>query len=353
MKRRSGVTLIEVLVAIFIMAIGLIALLTLFPIGMLRMAQAIRDARTAEAGINANSISIMQDIRHDQAVVSQILDPYNAGNTTADLFANPSPLNPISGLPFPAPGTLPNADPYGESYPILVDPIGFFATPAGASQDWVGGYTGVLRRRSVSLGGSVNSVNIYKNFTLWDDINFDPTNSPGMPQTSGVAILRDTRFSWAYLLRRPQTRDTSVVDCSVIVFDQRALSLTGTLSLEEYVYTGTALDTNPAAVFDPGSNTVTIDWSGNVSPPLRPGDWIMDATFYQRVVNGTTVGAANACFYRVVASDDVPGNPNATRFELQQTIRGYPATGGGAYQGTAIVIRGVAEVFEKGPVRLP
>jgi prepilin-type N-terminal cleavage/methylation domain-containing protein len=353
MKRRSGVTLIEVLVAIFIMAIGLIALLTLFPIGMLRMAQAIRDAKTAEAGINANSISIVQDIRHDPFVVNPtpIDPPYN--NPSDDLFVNPARYNLLSGLPFPAPLTLPDADPYGESYPILVDPIGYFATPAGASQDWVGGYTGVLRRRRVSLGGTVNSVNIYKNFTLWDDINFDPTSSPGMPQTSGVAILRDTRFSWAYLLRRPQTRDASVVDCSVIVFDQRALSLTGTSTLEEYVYTGTALDTNPAAVFDPGSNTVIIDWSGNVPPPLRPGDWIMDATFYSRVVNGATVGAANAYFYRVVASDDVPGNPNATRFELQQNIRGYPAIGGGPYQGTAIVIRGVAEVFEKGPVRLP
>lgn len=43
-----GVTLIEVLVAIFIVGIGLLSLLTLFPLGMQSMARAIRDGRSAE-----------------------------------------------------------------------------------------------------------------------------------------------------------------------------------------------------------------------------------------------------------------------------------------------------------------
>ena len=57
MTRRSGVTLVEVLVAIFIMGIGLLALLTLFPIGMLRMAQAIRDDRSSQSANNAHELS--------------------------------------------------------------------------------------------------------------------------------------------------------------------------------------------------------------------------------------------------------------------------------------------------------
>ena len=47
LNERAGVTLIEVLVAIFIMGIGLLALLTLFPLGALRMAKAIQDDRAA------------------------------------------------------------------------------------------------------------------------------------------------------------------------------------------------------------------------------------------------------------------------------------------------------------------
>src|SRR5207248_2510023 len=100
------------------------------------------------------------------------------------------------------------------------------------------------------------------------------------------------------------------------------------------------------------NSTITIDYNGNVVPPLRAGDWILDATFYQRTANGP--GAANAFFYRVVASEDV--GLNVTRYEVQNTIRGYlasqPANQGG-YTGTAVVIRGILDVYEKGPVRLP
>jgi hypothetical protein len=47
LHRDSGVTLVEALAAIFISGIGLLALLTLFPLGALEMAAAIKDDRTA------------------------------------------------------------------------------------------------------------------------------------------------------------------------------------------------------------------------------------------------------------------------------------------------------------------
>ena len=47
MQRRSGITLVEVLVAILIMGVGMIALLTLFPLGALNIAQALKDDRAA------------------------------------------------------------------------------------------------------------------------------------------------------------------------------------------------------------------------------------------------------------------------------------------------------------------
>ena len=49
MCKRDGVTLIEVLVAIFVMGIGLLALLTLFPLGVFSMQRAIQDERCAQA----------------------------------------------------------------------------------------------------------------------------------------------------------------------------------------------------------------------------------------------------------------------------------------------------------------
>src|SRR5207253_9862097 len=44
-QQRSGTTLVEVLVAIFVTAIGLLGLLALFPLGAVSLAQAIKDSR--------------------------------------------------------------------------------------------------------------------------------------------------------------------------------------------------------------------------------------------------------------------------------------------------------------------
>jgi prepilin-type N-terminal cleavage/methylation domain-containing protein len=372
MTRRSGMTLVEVLVAIFVMGIGLIALLTLFPIGMLRIAQAIRDERCAESAHNARAVSIMQTIANDASVLATTApDGYNTLNAVNNnVFLNPYPkINPITGSPF-----LPKADLYGESYPILVDPIGFNNSVSifpAAGQHWVGGVPGYLRRRPVAF--ATIPLNIYKSFTLWDDINFDGTTTPGTPLLAagpGTAVLRESRFNWGYVYRRPQTGDPSIVDCSIVVFDKRSLALNANLSLAETVYPN-------MAYFNTNNNTIIIDYTSNtvIPPSVRPGDWIMDATLINNAKpgNAATIGFAHANFYRVVAAEDlVVGGNKYARYEVQNPIRDFvgarytqapytcvpqPAdpTGaaGTAYRGTAIVIEGIAEVFEQGPVRLP
>lgn len=324
MTRRPGSTLIEVLVAMFVMGIGMIALLTLFPLGALLMAQAIRDDRCAQAGWNAHAISIAQNIRNDLLVGSGP-DP-GTGNPISDLFANPAL-------------TVPTANPYNESYAILADPIGVNSVPSipNSSWDWVGNYAGLLRRRPVSF--TATKLDIYKSFTLWDDITFDRTTNPGAPQKVASSIFRDARFSWAYLLQRPQTRDTSVVNCSIVVFDSRPLSLTGTLTLSEYVFPSAA---GESVVFDRTTNTITLTTA--LPPPIRPGNWIYETT--------TPAGEIRSCFYRVVAVDEFAGN--VIRYEVQQPIRpllSNPALT--SYSGRMIVMEGIVEVFDKGPARLP
>jgi prepilin-type N-terminal cleavage/methylation domain-containing protein len=56
---QAGSTLIEVLVAIFVMGIGLLAVLTLFPLGALSMAQEIKDDRTAAIAADATALSAL------------------------------------------------------------------------------------------------------------------------------------------------------------------------------------------------------------------------------------------------------------------------------------------------------
>ena len=65
MRHRPGITLVEVLVAIFIMAIGLLAILTLFPLGALRMSESLQSDRTAAAASEAAGIGDAFGMRQD------------------------------------------------------------------------------------------------------------------------------------------------------------------------------------------------------------------------------------------------------------------------------------------------
>jgi Prokaryotic N-terminal methylation motif len=55
-QQRAGITLIEVLFAIFIAGVGLLALLTLFPLGVSEMAQAIKDDRAGKLATDATAL---------------------------------------------------------------------------------------------------------------------------------------------------------------------------------------------------------------------------------------------------------------------------------------------------------
>src|SRR5687768_12289862 len=131
--KRPGATLIEVLVAIFVMALGMMALLTLFPLGALRMAQAIQDDRCAICAHNAGSIATMKDLRNDPMVIQ-------TGNPAApDMFT----------MDLDGDGAGP--DPNGTSNPLMVDPAGARMAAGLQSGIWVGGTTNFLPRRDTSF----------------------------------------------------------------------------------------------------------------------------------------------------------------------------------------------------------
>ena len=46
-RRSAGITLTEILIAILILAVGLVSLATLFPLGLLRLRDAARSTRSA------------------------------------------------------------------------------------------------------------------------------------------------------------------------------------------------------------------------------------------------------------------------------------------------------------------
>jgi len=72
---RRGVTLLEVLVAIFIAGVGLLALLTLFPIGMTNMARAVNDDRSGHLKPLAAEILKVRDevVASSQVALADLL----------------------------------------------------------------------------------------------------------------------------------------------------------------------------------------------------------------------------------------------------------------------------------------
>jgi hypothetical protein len=359
MPRRQGATLIEVLVAIFVMGLGMIALLTLFPIGALRMAQAIQDDKCATAVANANAIATMNDVRNDRYVRSPVW--YFLPNPLLDVFTDTPPTSVV-----PAAKARKPADPNGPSYPVYVDPVGIQNSPFGdPGQRWVCGRVapGLIARTCVGFvldppNFTVNNTKVYKWFSLLDDLNFvqDPVGG-GVPD---APFQRDIRYSWAYLVQRPRSADASIVNLSVVVFNKRPLSLTPALTLSEAAYINNGNTPVSNVMFDPTRNTISLDWTNSPIPNLRTGDWILDCTYVPTTLaNGTPAGSAHGFFYRVVGITET--GISSADYEVQQPIRGFPlppatptsVVGSAPYSGSIMILEGIADVFERGVDRKP
>ena len=322
LENRGGTTLVEVLVAIFVMAIGLLTLLTLFPLGALNMAQAIQDDRTAHAAKNAEAIAEARNFRNGY------------------FFTNLPPIQQPDVDPFCNPGILPNLwnvpNYSGPSYPVYLDPVGVSFTRVMVPESFT---KGIPRRTILSPSTLpppsplarplVQSGEIFRLFSVLDDMDFQRDGTQAGAPTNPVE--REGRYTWAYMLRRPRYYDSAVVDVAVVVYSGRSLQL----PIGEY----------PASAirFDPATNIVNLPYDPTNKPPMRKGMWILDAT----VLNGN-LPEPHGYFYRVVGVTD-NSSANTYTLELQNNPKARtfdPATG--RNYGVLVVMEKVVEVFEKG-----
>ncbi len=387
---RPAATLTEVLVAIFVMGIGLLALLSLFPLGALTMAQAIKDDQTAHAAKSAFAFAEMFNIHNDLLVYNvsplgiAVFAPTPPATSppanSPSFFLNPYPPIPQAPFTLGLPPDLAAASWDGPSYPIYVDPRGskFLGSqqvgnsptaslpappngPALIPRIPLSGADQMGRPQGPSL--TTNQA-IQRWCTLMDDITFADTGLPNLTNTGGVQ--RQGYYSWAWMIRRPKANVPSVVDVSVVVYSGRSLA-----SLGETVYPGVFF----GAYFDVTQNPplvtankfVDLPYPVGSPPPVRRGSWILDATLSYSVQ--TANGPANipdphGFFYRVVEVTDIgllpsapngpyPPNTNGLRLELQSNFRNQKATFTGTVNqptpyGVLVVMENVAEVFEKG-----
>jgi Tfp pilus assembly protein PilV len=261
MTRRPAVTLIEVLVSMFIMAIGMLALLVLFPLGAISMGQALKDDRCASTASMAENVAIATNVRHDSTVL--------AG--------------------------------FAASSVVYVDPYGV----AGGL-----GNVGTIPRVSTSFVSTAATIDRW--FSLPDDIAFAQS---GTPDASAVYVDRGRRYTYAYLLSRPQQAQDNLVNLTVVVYSSRPVgALTGT----EWPFAATP---NPLS---PTNSIVIAQPASNLT--IKIGGWILDA-------------AGN--FYRVTNIAD--NGAGSTVLELTPNLK---ATFGAS--STVVIMDYVAEVFDKG-----
>jgi hypothetical protein len=367
MKRRLAVTLIEALMAIFVMAIGLLALLTLFPLGAVQMAQALKDERTAGSGMMAVSTWKGFDLGNDPFI--------NSTN-----FENPYPGN----LPMMTTGV-------STSYPVYVDPIGLTngaVVPVGNAAFGIPRVSASrLPQQSLlqpnALPGQTAAW-ASRWFTMPDDHTYADNGIPDLANQGNPlpasppnlyigqnTLAREGRYTWAYMARRqtamvpsppvtPGAPPVPPINLTVVVYSARSpgVDFAGN-PLGETLYNvtyGPAPDNSP--------NIVRIDWTGLPNrPTLRRGAWVLDARMLPNTAAAPGVGLPSGIgvttftnvpqgyFYRVVNVNDV--GPTVIDVEIQRALGGqlrgpYGPTGtGGYYTGPLVVMENVSEVFEK------
>jgi hypothetical protein len=233
MTHRPAVTLIEVLIAMFIMAIGMLALLVLFPLGAVSMAQALKDDRCASTASMAENVAIATNVRYDP-------------NVTPSFAASP----------------LVYVDPYGALQGMLPVGTGVLPNP--------------IPRVSPSFVTSIQLADRW--FSLPDDMTFMQN---GIPNTTSGFIDRGRNYSYAYLLR--QLQPSTLVQLYAVVYSGRPV-LTPTL---EPTYTAAGIA---------GANSITVSATGANPWPttIKRGGWILDSGngYFYRVTNLYEAGTA-------------------------------------------------------------
>jgi hypothetical protein len=405
---RTGATLTEVLVAIFVMAIGLLALLTLFPLGALSMAQAIKDDRTAHAGKNGSAIASGFRIEIDPVSLnisnatpsipvytSPLAGPPPSNSTS--LFLNPYPdqyqAQPATALSLYLPPDLKNNPIISAaaglgiwdgsvSYPVFIDPYGW----ANFGSRWVGynpatglptpPFSGapapaLIPRQPLSFISGVQGLDRW--CTLTDDITFSAGKSPteladaGLPALSTGTVQRENRYTWAWMARlqdytqmtQARPNDSVQADIQVIVYSGRSLTSQGETAYPNVIFGG-YWDATQATPLVSSKSFVDIPYQPGNRPTIRMGTWILDSTMCY-TTGGVTLPDPHGYFYRVVGVTDLGPLPTATttpagpyppntlglRLEIQGTFKNSVPTylpATGPY-GVLVVMENVAEVF--------
>jgi hypothetical protein len=343
--RRPGITLTEALIALFIAAIGLICLMTLFPLAALQMGQAMKDERCGQLAMQAD-----QKLRWYWK--THVID-----GTLGQCQAMAAMDDPDGST-----GSHPQAGNTEISYPVFLDPIGWVSRPAGNARDWVGENVsapnfGIPRKNLFNFGTSstnnpygssgIDSVaKAVQCCSLLDDLTYDTGGAPG------GTVERQGRYNFAAVVQKPTTGLRTTATLKIVVYDGRAPGYAPLGKTELIMGTDATNQANNIGdqLFEVGATNLTNTYgAANERPPLRKGGWVLDATTVGTEPNNgnASVTLRHANFYRVVSVNDETAGTLV--LELQTPITRSDGKTGTTrnYNGTLLILDGVAEVFER------
>ncbi|VTR91124.1 unnamed protein product [Gemmata massiliana] len=330
MTRRPGLTMTEALVAIFITAIGLVGVMSMFPFGAKQMSDALIADRSTSL---ANSIDGLVRSYWREKVAD---DTNMLGSGEPFYTAMDSPgTHPAS--PIGTGATLPtiSSSSTEPSYPVFLDPMGVLGRTT-ANNQWVGDITTptsltyVPRRNMNVVGSPSQALRLFSqpDGFAWDEESRPKMNYDAKGQPTSSSEMRELRYNALAVLQRPVNSARNNATLKIVVFINRRHQFYPQGS--EAVFPNA---TSSATIsFLPTSTAIRISTAADI----RKGSWIMDAT-----IDGTV---RHANFYRVVsATDDGTGFYDV---ELHTPIKRVDG-GTNAYNATVVIMPGVADVFDR------
>ena len=182
-NRRHGLTLTEVLATIFILAVGMLSILILFPVGAMKVKAALNNERTALAASNGiSNLAILAKAKVLDLSTMQYSATLPDGRNVG-LFDQSAAISSTNQYPSSSPASQ------------FTIPVNFFST--------------------VPISGE-NPTTFRKNwFSLQDDIEWNESGSVG------AVVSRGQAFTVAYLIRS----ERGIYDVSVLVYNGRSPNL--------------------------------------------------------------------------------------------------------------------------------
>lgn len=330
MTRRPGLTMTELLIAIFIVAIGLAGVMSMVPFGAKQMADALVADRTTS---HADTIDGLVRTEWNIKVADNLIDaePYFAA------LDNPgTPPSTGTALPALSGSSLP-------SYPVFLDSMGFFGRVGSNNQQWVGDGNGTaVPRRNMSVCNSAQLA-----LRMWSQADGFTWDEDSVPRSG--PDMRELRYNALAVIQRPVNQNRYSATFKVVVFSNRRHLFYPAGSEASFDLPPPNATTPP---LNPGDTQLQLPLTADV----KKGSWLMDGTVVAN--SGSPIRHAN--FYRVVSvtnngSTDVNGVPvwdielhapitradgGTGRFPVDPAT-GLPAT------AKIIVMPGVAAVFER------